>query len=190
MVVSGGCSRPYKLRLSDVIGARFIFLAPMLLIAGCGYQSGAGADSGYHWESLYRPGVHTVAVPIFRTSDYTRGVEFAVTKAVINQLEANTPYKVVAREKADTILEGEIVRVNVNTISRDSVSGLPQEQLVSIVVSFVWKDLRSGKILCERRGFEAASTYYPTLGEDRWVGKQEATERLALALVQELQADW
>ena len=142
-----------------MFGARFIFLAPLLLIAGCGYQSGAGADSGYHWDSLYRPGVHTVAVPIFRTSDYTRGVEFAVTKAVINQLEANTPYKVVAREKADTILEGEIVRVNVNTISRDSVSGLPQEQLVSIVVSFVWKDLRSGKILCERRGFEAASTW-------------------------------
>jgi hypothetical protein len=117
-------------------------------------------------------------------------VEFGLTKAVINQLEANTPYKVVAREKADTILEGEITQVNVNKVSRDINSALPQEQVVNIVVNFVWKDIRNGKILCERRSFQAASTAYPTLGEDRWVGRQNATERLALSLVEELQSDW
>src|SRR5204863_270836 len=84
-------------------------------------------------------------------------------------------------EKADTILEGEIIKVTVNTISRDNLSALPQEQIVSILVNFVWKDLRSGKILCERRNFQAAATYYPTLGEDRFVGRQEAAERLRLA---------
>jgi hypothetical protein len=167
-----------------------LLLAPLLL-TGCGYNSGgAKVESGYHWSSLYRPGVRTVAVPIFTTSDFARGVEFGLTKAVINQMEANTPYKVVPREKADTILEGEIVRVNVNTVSQDFTTAIPQEQIVNIIVNFVWKDLRSGKILCERRSFQAASTYYPTLGEDRWVGRQVATERLALSLVQELQADW
>ncbi len=167
-----------------------MMLTPLLLV-GCGYQGGgARADSGYHWSSLYRPGVKTVAVPIFTTNDFSRGVEFGLTKAVINQLEANTPYKVVAREKADTILEGEIMQVNVNTVSRDINSALPQEQVVNIVINFVWKDIRNGKILCERRSFQAASTVYPTLGEDRWVGRQNATERLALSLVQELQADW
>ncbi len=164
-------------------------IATMLAIAGCGYHSN-GSDSEYHWSSLYRPDVHTVAVPIFTTSDYSRGVEFELTKAIINDLEAKTPYKVVSRGKADTILEGEIVRVNVNTISEDINSALPQEQIVSIVVNYTWKDLHNGKILSQRHGFQAAATYYPTLGEDRWVGRQEATERLALALVEELQADW
>lgn len=158
-----------------------------LLVSGCGYN--AGSD-GYHWESLYRPGVQTVAVPVFTNVDFTRGVEFAVTKSVINQLEATTPYKVASREKADTILEGEIVKVETNTISSDIHSAVPQEQIVSVVVNFTWKDLRSGRILVERRNFEAAATYYPTLGENRWTGRQAATERLAVAIVQELQSDW
>jgi hypothetical protein len=97
---------------------------------------------------------------------------------------------VMSREKADTILEGEIIKVNVNTISQDNLSSLPQEQIVSIIVNFVWKDLRSGKILCERRNFQTAATYYATLGEDRFVGRQDAAERLGLAIVQELQSDW
>jgi len=167
---------------------RFAYLLLALTLVGCGYNS--GIDTGYHWSSLYRTGVRTVAVPIFTNTDFTRGIEFTVSKAVINQLEATTPYKVAAREKADTILEGEIVAVHVNTISQDIRSAIPQEQIVAIVVNFTWKDLRSGKVLCERRNFQAASSYYPTLGEGRFVGKQGAAEKLAVAIVQELQSDW
>jgi len=156
----------------------------MLLLAGCGYQS------GYHWSSLSRPGVSTVAVPIFTSTAFTRGVEFSLTKAVVNNLEATSGYKVTSREKADTILEGEIVRVRAATVSQDIRASIPQEQIQNITVNFVWKDLRTGKILVERRGFEAAATNYPTLGENRWTGQQAATERLALAIVQELQSDW
>jgi hypothetical protein len=170
--------------------ARLLLIALALLATGCGYQSGSGGSGAYHWSSLHRPGVRSVAVPIFTSTDFTRGVEFGLTKSVVNQLESSTPYKVTAKEKADTILEGEIVKVLVNTISQDNLSSLPQEQIVGLVVNFTWKDLRTGKILVERRNFQAAATYYPTLGEDRFVGRQEATERLALAIVQELQSDW
>jgi len=169
-------------------------IIPLIFLSGCGYQSGAGgagdSSDGYHWSSLHRPGVRSVAVPIFTNTDFSRGVEFGLTKSVVNQLESSTPYKVTSKEKADTVLEGEIVKVLVNTISQDNLSSLPQEQIVGFVVNFTWKDLRSGKILVERRNFQAAATYYPTLGEDRFVGRQEATERLALAIVQELQSDW
>jgi hypothetical protein len=157
-------------------------------LIGCGYNS--GIDTGYHWTSLHRTGVRTVAVPIFTSTDFTRGVEFAVTKALVNQLEATTPYKIASREKADTIIEGEIVSVRTNTVSQDIRAAIPQEQIVGIVVNFTWKDMRSGKVLVERREFQAAASYYPTLGEGRFVGRQEAAERLALAIVQELQADW
>jgi hypothetical protein len=37
---------------------------------------------------------------------------------------------------------------------------------------------------------EQTSSFYPTLGEGRFTGTQVATEKLALAIVQELQADW
>ncbi len=175
------------------------------LLGGCGYHNGGGGGGGasatgpttagsssgaYHWSSVYRQNIRTVAVPIFKTNDFQRGVEFALTKAVINQMEANTPYKVVPRERADTILEGEIISISANTISKDTHAGIPQEQLLDITVDFTWKDLRTGRILVARRGVEQTSTWYPTLGEDRFTGTQNATERLALAIVHELESDW
>ena len=129
-------------------------------------------------------------MPIFTSTSYARGVEFSLSKAIVNQIEANTPYKVVPRERADTILEGEIVSVHVNTISEDRLAAIPQEQLLDITVNFTWKDLRTGQVLVSRRGWEQTATYYPTLGEGRWTGTQAAAEKLALAIVHELQSDW
>jgi hypothetical protein len=165
-----------------------------LLAAGCGYtQSGeynGSKQGGYQWHSLYREDIRTVAVPIFRNKSFTRGVEFQLTKAVINYMESSTPYKVVSRDKADTILEGEITQVRSDTISVDSRTTLPQEQAIRVSVNFVWKDLRTGKILAQKKGFEQDTTYFPTLGESAYVGKQTGMEKLAMAIVQQMQADW
>jgi hypothetical protein len=169
-----------------------IALVALVGVTGCGYKNGgdAGGGGGYHWQSVYRDDIHTVAVPIFKSNVFQRGIEFSLSKALVSQIEANTPYKVVPRERADTILEGEIVGVRVDTLSSDRNSAIPQEQLLDIVVDFTWKDLRTGRILVERRGVEQTASYYPTLGEGRATGTQAASERLALAIVQELQADW
>jgi hypothetical protein len=163
----------------------------LVLMTGCGYTSvGDEPSGGYQWRSLYRENIKSVAVPIFTNKDYTRGVEFSLTKALVSQIEAQTPYKVVPRERADTILEGEITSVKKDTVSRDSRTAVPQEQLVVLTVDFVWKDLHSGRILVERRNLEQTATFYPTLGEGQFVGNQQAVEKLALGIVQEMQADW
>jgi hypothetical protein len=173
--------------------------AAILSVAGCGFsasdpavgQTGSvGGLGGYQWKSLYREDVKTVAVPIFANRTYRRGVEFQLTKAVINQLEAQSPYKVVPRDRADTILEGEITEVFIRTFSSDPQTGVPQDQLYMVRVNFTWKDLRTGKILADRRRFEQTGSFYPTLGEGRFIGAQQNVEKLAVAIVQELQADW
>jgi hypothetical protein len=163
-----------------------------LLLSGCGYSKPGDEpdNSWYQWRSLYREDVRTVAVPIFKNKDYHRGVEFALSKALVNQLEMRTPYKVVDREKADTVLEGEIVSIAIHTVSQDTSSAIPQEQLYDIKVNFTWKDQRSGLILCNRTNFEQTTTFYPTLGEPEFEGSQNGVEKLALGIVQELQADW
>ena len=176
---------------------RRLILPTVLMAAavcsGCGYgHSGGGPGakpSGYQWKSLYRDDVRTIAVPIFTNRSFRRGVEFAWSKSVVNQLEATTPYKVVPREYADTVLEGEIIDVHLRTLSPGR-EALPQEQLYIVRLNFTWKDLRTGKILVERRRFEQSSTYFPTLGEGEFIGSQQNVERLALAIVQEMQADW
>jgi outer membrane lipopolysaccharide assembly protein LptE/RlpB len=166
----------------------------LMAMAGCGYQQAGNYDQplkgNYQWHSLYREDVQTVAVPIFGNRDFRRGVEFALSKAVVNELEAHSPYKVVSRERADTVLEGEIAKVDVNTLSRTYREGVPQEQLMVLTVNFTWKDLRTGRILLERKNFQQTATFYPTLREGEFVGSQEAVEKLALGIVQEMQAEW
>lgn len=157
-----------------------------LLVIGCS----GGDDRGYRWESLYREDIQTVAVPIFANKDFERGVEFRLTQALVQQIEGRTPYKVVARSDADTILEGEIVRVLSDPISLELRSAQPQEQLYTLVVNFTWKDLRTGQIIRQRKNFEQSTPYYPTLGEGDFFGRQDAVEKLAVAIVQELEASW
>jgi hypothetical protein len=145
---------------------------------------------GYKWSSLYREDVSTVAVPIFTNRDFRRGVEFRLTESVIKQMEAKTPYRVAPRERADTILEGEIVSIDLSTLSRDVRTSVPQEQLYVLTVNFRWTDLRSGQEIVRRKNFQQTAPFYGTLGEGEFVGGQDAVERLALAIVQEMQADW
>ena len=167
-------------------------LSVLLLLTGCGYHLSGNADNepGYQWHTLYRDDVHTVAVPIFANRTFVQGAEFKLTKAIIGQVEGQTPYKVVPKERADTILEGEIISARTVTLSNNAVSAAPMEQMVVFVVRFTWRDLRTGKILAKRDSFEQTAPYYPTLGEDKWVGQQENIEKLALAIVQQLQAEW
>jgi hypothetical protein len=175
-----------------------LLLAPLaVLAAGCaggGYQAqgdfNPDANPGYQWRSLYREDIQTVAVPIFTTRSFQRGVENNLTRAVIQQLERRTPYKVVPRDRAQTVLEGEIEAVEVNVISQSDESLQPQEQVLTLRVTFTWKDIRTGRVLVERRNFTQSATYYPTLGEGRFIGTQSATEKLATAIVQQLESDW
>lgn len=172
------------------------FTTVAMLVTGCGYHwadMGPGAvsnDPEFKWPSLYRQDIKTVAVPIFTNRTYLRGVEFNLTKAIANQIEARTPYKVVPREQADSVLEGTIVDCGVHYQSRSAIMGLPQEQLFYLIVNFTWKDMRTGQILVSRGAFEQTGPYYPTLAEDRFYGSQDSVERLALAIVEELQANW
>lgn len=173
-----------------------VFCLGALGLGGCGVgtyqQSGSTehATGGYQWSSLYRTDVRSVSVPVFANKTFYRGFEFNLTKAVVNQLEGHSPYKVMPKERADTILDGEIANIRVRTISNSPFTSLPQEQLLEVTVNFSWKDLRTGRILAKRHDFRQTAPYYPTLGEGQYTAEQQNLERLALAIVQELQADW
>ena len=174
--------------------ARTLALLSVLLLAGCGYsQTGSSKNdlaSGYHWNSLFREDVQSVAVPIFTNKDYRRGVEFRLTEAVQKQIEARAPYKVVPKDRADTILEGQITQVSSAGITRDYQTNLPREQIMNITVDLLWKDLRTGQILMQRKNFSRQVIFYPTLGEGESIGSQDAVEKFAVEIVQEMQADW
>lgn len=183
---AAGCSFPLR-NLISTFRCNVFGLLALMLISGCGYQMGSAGSGG---SSLYREDVQTIAIPIFKSESFSRNDEMQLTQALVAQIESRTPYKVVPREKADTILEGTITRAITSTVSRDDETNLPQEQLYTIRIDFTWKDLRTGKILVDRQNFEQTNTFYPTLGEGTYIGKQSTAESLASAIVNELQRDW
>ncbi|HUO07741.1 MAG TPA: LptE family protein [Phycisphaerae bacterium] len=151
-----------------------------LLLTSCGYTS----------KPAYNASVRTVCVPIWENHTFRREWEFRLTEAIDKNIEYRTPYKIASRKDADTILTGEIVDIQEGVLTNRYGTDLPRETELTVVVNFVWKDLRSGKILVERKAFNRSATEIPQLGERVTDAEQLAIERLATGIVDQMQSDW
>jgi len=129
---------------------RFLIAGSIGALAGCqgtptflGYKLGAGA--------LYDTNIRTVYVPTFNNRGFQttpdRGMEVDLTRAVVREIGAKTPFKVVSDpDKADTELKGVIVSVTKNILNRNQ-QNLTREAEVVLTVDVLWRDLRTGKNL-------------------------------------------
>jgi outer membrane lipopolysaccharide assembly protein LptE/RlpB len=161
-------------------------LAPLLLLlAAVGLSS-----CGYTSHSLYNTAVHTISVPIFVNKTFRREWEFRLTEAIDKNIEYRTPYKLTRERSADTVLTGEIVEIQENVLTRRYGTILPRENQITIVVNFTWRDVRTGRVLVERRNFNRSATEIPKIQERVEDAEQLAVERLAAAIVDQLQTDW
>ncbi len=131
-------------------------LVALALIALTGCESaGHFTVLGYTTRPNYDESIRTVYVPMFGSQiqiDSTRrGLEVELTRAVIREIEAKTPYKVVSNcEGADTELSGTILALNKNLLSRNQLNEVREAEAI-LTVGLVWKDLRSGEILSRPR---------------------------------------
>jgi len=134
---------------------RFLGLtaAGPLALAGCrgftifGYQVGAAA--------LYDENISTIYVPVFNNRAFQtnpfRGIEVSITQAVIHEIGAKTPFRVVSDpERADTELLGNVVSIVKNPLNRTQQNTLREGEVV-VTVDVVWRDLRDGTILSAPR---------------------------------------
>jgi hypothetical protein len=161
----------------------------MLLMSFVLIGSGLGS-CGYSTRPLYSRTYHTVAVPIFTNKTFRREWEFRLTEAIDKNIEYRTPYKLATQDRADTVLTGEIVDIFENPLSRRPDTNLPRESQLTVAVNFTWKD-RNGHILVERKDFNRSATEIPQLGERVVDAEQLAIERLAAAIVDQMQStDW
>ena len=130
---------------------------------GAAFAAGCSSDGhfsvlGYSTAPNYDPEIHTVFVPIFKskileTGPY-RGIEFTLTRAVIDAIESKTPMKVLSDpDGADTELQGSITRLDKLLMNRTPYNEVREVQLF-LAVEIVWHDLRpgsEGKILTNPR---------------------------------------
>lgn len=163
-------------------------VAGLLLPGGCGYTTDRQAV--IRTTNSKNERIRTVALDVFQTKEFRRGLELQLTEALAKRIEAETPFKLAKKDRADTILTGEIIEVRQATIGRDFRTVTPRETTASVIVSFQWKDLRSGEVLMDRPRFVQAVDYIRPVGEDFHHASQRAMDRLAERIVEQMESEW
>jgi hypothetical protein len=160
-----------------------------LLLAGCGYST--DREKVIRTTNSKNERIHTIALDVFASREFRRGLELQLTEALAKRLEAETPFKLAKKDRADTIMTGEIREVRQSTIGRDFRTVQPRETTDSVVVSFQWKDLRTGEVLLDRPNYVQTVDYVRFLGEDFYHASGRAMDRLSERIIEEMQTtDW
>ena len=172
----------------------WIFGAVLLL----GVSSGC-LGLGYHvgTKSLFGQDIKTVYVPIFESDIDRPDVGERLTEAVCKRIEAKSPYKVVGRPDADSVLAGKIVSARKSTNLRNRFGDVRQQQ-GTMSVFITWKDRRNQEL----RQFEAipwnessatvtASNYFlPEYGHSIATSEMEQIDRIADQIVGMMEIPW
>ncbi len=152
-------------------------------VSGCGYSVGH--------DEMFDTGIRTVHVPIFQNKDFRRGLEFQLTEALVKAIELKTPYKTTSdQRKADTVLTGEIREVRQGTLGLDFKTHMPRETQATVITSFRWKDLRTGKVLVDMPVITQSVDYIQPVGENFYEASQQAMNALAERIVEKMEKPW
>ena len=148
-----------------------------LLAGACGYTVGGKLP----------PNVKTIAVPMFRNLTQQPAVEDVMTSAVVTAF-ANTGIKVVPVHQADSILEGEIVEYNVQSIAYDSGSNA-QVYRLRVRLNLQFRDVRNNTMIWRQDGVEDRSDFRAwgdvaqTLSQERTGAATQAAVEIARRVV-------
>ena len=166
----------------------FIGVAATMIITGCDQVD---PIVGYSSQSLYRTDIHTVYVEMFESESFRRGVEYELTRALAQQIELKTPYKVVSdRRKADTIMYGSIDRISENTLLQQRELDRPLANEVILVATVTWQDRRDGALILDGQKIRVAGDYIALLGAGRDSAAKEASNEAAVRIVEAMQKIW
>ena len=159
-------------------------LAGLVLLAagltGCGYSA----------RGLFRDDIRTVHVEMFTTREFRRDLEFMLTEAVKKRIETDTPYRLASREKADTILRGQVRQVRQAAFAPDPRTRQPRDKQMTLAVHVQWKDQRSGTYLLDQDVLLQAIDDLPPAGESEAFAEQKLIDRMAARIVRRLFAAW
>ncbi|MDA1054275.1 MAG: LPS assembly lipoprotein LptE [Planctomycetota bacterium] len=165
-------------------------LALVALLTGCaGYQIGT--------RSLYRPDIRTVYVPMFESDSLRRNLGERLTEAVAKEIELKTPYKVVHRPDADSVLSARITSETKRVVA-EQVDDIPRNIETDLAVQVNWYDRRGEYLMQDTRfnftpvAFSAAQSadFTPEGGQSVATAHQEAIQRLAEQIVSQMESRW
>ena len=154
----------------------------LLTLAGC---------EGYSGTSLYPKDVATVYVEMFDNQSFRRGIEFELTDALAKRIEAQTPYKIVTnRDKADTVISGQIVQAKESVLTTERQIGRALEKNIELRAVVSWKNLRTGELLIDNKTVSASASYSEWQSQSFAYGSTLAANSLAERIVELMESGW
>jgi len=169
---------------------RWLAAMALMAVAGCAsYQVGH--------QTLYRPDIQTIYVPVFENETYRRNLGEQVTEAVIKEIQQRTPYQVVHTPDADSTLTGRIVTEGKRVAAENQFDDARAVE-AEIAVDVHWID-RGGNVLMQRAGMPVpylslsathSSTFSPESGQSLATAQQDTTRRLARDIVGQMEIWW
>ena len=126
--------KKYDLR-SRLLSRKCLFA--LVVICSCIFCLGlCGCDgvAGYSNESLFPEDVRSVCLEMFDNQTFRRGIEYELSEALSKRIDTETPYKIVSdRNRADTIISGQIVSIGETALSTERETGRILEKEVELV---------------------------------------------------------
>jgi hypothetical protein len=160
--------------------ALIVPLVALCGLAGCGYRAGGP----------YRSDVRTVYVDMAGSKEFRRDLEFTLTEALKKRIALDTPYRVAAREKADTILTTEVLEERQSAFAPDFRSRQPREKTLTLGVRAQLNDVRTGRLLVKPVLLHAKD-YLVQAGETEKLAQEQVCDLLARDIVAALlYEDW
>ena len=152
--------------------------------------------ANYRWghKTLYRPDIQTVHVPVFESESFRRHLGERLTEAVAKQISLRTPYRVVGRQDADSVLSGRIISETKNVIGEDEFD-VPRVLDTAFVVDVRWVgaqgDLLTNNITIPLDDYfvrmASAGVLIPESGQSVVTSQQKAIDDLAQQIVSQME---
>jgi len=182
-------TRNLELRYSLFV-IRYCFCSYALVLFILGF-CGCTEMSGYSNESLFPEDVGSVYVEMFDNQSFRRGVEYELTDALAKRIEAETPYKVISsRDRADTVISGQIVQVSESVLSSERQTGRALEKEVELRAVVDWKNLKTGELLIANRSVSASASYSEWQKQGFSYASTLAANNLARRIVELMEKKW
>jgi hypothetical protein len=168
-------------------------LVCVLLLASClgcaSYRLGT--------QTLYRPDIHSVHVPVFESSSFRRELGERLTEAVVKEIELKTPYKVVSDTSADSILTARVVTDQKRQLA-EGRDGWPRDLEASLLLEVAWVDRRGDPIgqavsvplLPPQMTVAQSEHFVPVGGQTIVTAQLSAIEHLAEQIVAQMEMPW
>ena len=160
-------------------------LAAVAFLFGLG---GVAGGCGYSIRGNLPAHIKTVAVPVFVNKTTEPGLEDVITRAVVDAFTTNSGLKVVDPQRADSILEGEIVGYQLQPLAFTPGANVQQYRVV-VTLNLLFRDLRKNEILLTEKGvqekadFTATGSVAANVSTERGPAQQQAATDIARAIV-------